>query len=190
MRRWQHCQLLTVSSLPAPRRRSILIAGIAPMGSRSPPDRTPARRAMDDIVILDQLEMLVTSDPVAELDHALADTAARLRAAQARGDTLAAQRLAASIDQLLDQTVPAAIRLDPDRPLGLPAGMTERAASARLRELAARNQVFTSLIGLGYHGTITPPVIQRNVLEDPAWYTAYTPYQPEIAQGRLEALLN
>ncbi len=96
----------------------------------------------------------------------------------------------ASLDQLLDQTVPAAIRLDPDRPLGLPAGMTERAASARLRELAARNQVFTSLIGLGYHGTITPPVIQRNVLEDPAWYTAYTPYQPEIAQGRLEALLN
>src|SRR6266508_2744276 len=96
----------------------------------------------------------------------------------------------ASLDQLLDQTVPAAIRLDPDRPLGLPAGMTERAASARLRELAARNQVFTSLIGVGYHRTITPPVIQRNVLEDPAWYTAYTPYQPEIAQGRLEALLN
>jgi glycine dehydrogenase len=96
----------------------------------------------------------------------------------------------ASLDQLLDQTVPAAIRLDPDRPLGLPAGMTEPAASARLRELATHNQVFTSLIGLGYHGTITPPVIQRNVLEDPAWYTAYTPYQPEIAQGRLEALLN
>ena len=96
----------------------------------------------------------------------------------------------ASLDQLLDQTVPAAIRLDPDRPLGLPASMTEPAASARLRELATRNQVFTSLIGLGYHGTITPPVIQRNVLEDPAWYTAYTPYQPEIAQGRLEALLN
>src|SRR6266568_3623498 len=96
----------------------------------------------------------------------------------------------ASFDQLLDQTVPAAIRLDPDRPLGLPAGMTEPAASARLRELATRNQVFTSLIGLGYHGTVTPPVIQRNVLEDPAWYTAYTPYQPEIAQGRLEALLN
>src|SRR6266545_2955059 len=164
------------------------------MGNPSPPDRTPARHAMGDILILDQLEMLVTSDPVAELDHALADTAARLRAAQARGDTLAAQRLAAWIDrrldELLDQTVPAAIRLDPDRPLGLPAGMTERAASARLRELAARNQVFTSLIGLGYHGTITPPVIQRNVLEDPAWYTAYTPYQPEIAQGRLEALLN
>ena len=96
----------------------------------------------------------------------------------------------ASFDQLLDQTVPAAIRLDPDRPLGLPAGMTEPAASARLRELATRNQVFTSLIGLGYHGTVTPPVIQRNVLEDPAWYTAYTPYQPEIAQGRLEALLS
>jgi glycine dehydrogenase len=95
----------------------------------------------------------------------------------------------ASLDELLDQTVPAAIRLGP-QPLGLPSGLTERAASARLREMAARNQVFTSLIGLGYHGTVTPPVIQRNVLEDPAWYTAYTPYQPEIAQGRLEALLN
>src|SRR6266498_3728281 len=95
----------------------------------------------------------------------------------------------ASLDELLDQTVPVAIRLGPQA-LGLPSGTTERAASARLREMAARNQVFTSLIGLGYHGTVTPPVIQRNVLEDPAWYTAYTPYQPEIAQGRLEALLN
>src|SRR6266511_3451164 len=95
----------------------------------------------------------------------------------------------ASLDELLDQTVPVAIRLGPQA-LGLPSGTTERAASARLREMAARNQIFTSLIGLGYHGTVTPPVIQRNVLEDPAWYTAYTPYQPEIAQGRLEALLN
>src|SRR5919198_1511248 len=95
----------------------------------------------------------------------------------------------ASLDELLDQTVPDTIRLGP-RSLALPAGTTEGAVSARLREMAARNQVFTSLIGLGYHGTVTPPVVQRNVLEDPAWYTAYTPYQPEIAQGRLEALLN
>ena len=75
-------------------------------------------------------------------------------------------------------------------PLALPEPLSETDALARLRELAARNEVFTSLIGLGYHDTITPPVILRNVLENPAWYTAYTPYQPEISQGRLEALLN
>ncbi len=68
--------------------------------------------------------------------------------------------------------------------------VTEAEAARELRELAARNQVLTSMIGLGYYGTITPAVIRRNVLENPAWYTAYTPYQPEISQGRLEALLN
>src|SRR5262249_9099112 len=84
--------------------------------------------------------------------------------------------------------VPAAIRTT--RPLDLPAALSETGALARLRELAAENTVLTSLIGLGYHGTITPGVIRRNVLENPGWYTAYTPYQPEISQGRLEALLN
>jgi glycine dehydrogenase len=93
-----------------------------------------------------------------------------------------------TLDALIDAAVPNAIR---DRtPLEIAAPTTEHDALARLRELAARNEVFTSLIGLGYHDTLTPPVIQRNVLENPAWYTAYTPYQPEISQGRLEALLN
>src|SRR5438105_2550320 len=93
-----------------------------------------------------------------------------------------------SLEELVDRTVPEAIR---DRaPLALPAARSEAATIARLRELADRNQVLTSLIGLGYSATFTPPVIQRNVLESPAWYTAYTPYQPEISQGRLEALLN
>ena len=95
---------------------------------------------------------------------------------------------AGSLDELVDQTVPASIRLA--GPLALPAPLTEAEAIARLRQVASRNTVMTSLIGLGYHDTITPPVIQRNILESPAWYTAYTPYQPEISQGRLEALLN
>ena len=93
-----------------------------------------------------------------------------------------------SLDALIDATVPEAIR---DRtPLSLPPAVGEVDVIAELRALAARNDVMTSLIGLGYSGTITPPVILRNVLENPAWYTAYTPYQPEISQGRLEALLN
>ncbi|MBI5113894.1 MAG: aminomethyl-transferring glycine dehydrogenase [Rhodovulum sp.] len=95
---------------------------------------------------------------------------------------------AKSLDALLDDVIPASIR--DQRPLSLGPALSETAALARLREIAAQNQVFVSLIGQGYHGTVLPPVIQRNVLENPAWYTAYTPYQPEIAQGRLEALMN
>lgn len=90
--------------------------------------------------------------------------------------------------ELIVQTVPPAIRLN--RPLELPAALDEQAALARLRGYAGLNQRWTSLIGMGYYGTVTPSVILRNVLENPGWYTAYTPYQPEIAQGRLEALLN
>ena len=95
---------------------------------------------------------------------------------------------APSLEALITETVPASIRLG--APLDLPGAVTERDALARLREIAAENVVMTSLIGQGYSDTITPAVIQRNVLENPAWYTSYTPYQPEISQGRLEALLN
>ncbi|WP_300536015.1 aminomethyl-transferring glycine dehydrogenase, partial [uncultured Mameliella sp.] len=92
------------------------------------------------------------------------------------------------LDQLVDETVPANIRQD--RPLDFGKPLSERELIYRLREVASKNKVLTSLIGQGYHGTVTPPAIQRNILENPAWYTAYTPYQPEISQGRLEALLN
>ena len=93
-----------------------------------------------------------------------------------------------SVDDLMAAAVPSGIRVD--APAVLPAAVSERAALAELRGLAARNRVRRSMIGLGYSGTITPAVIQRNVLENPSWYTAYTPYQPEISQGRLEALIN
>jgi glycine dehydrogenase len=93
-----------------------------------------------------------------------------------------------TLDDLVDTAVPKTVHSD--SPLALDAGRAEHEVIAELRELAGRNQVLTSMIGLGYSGTVTPPVILRNVLENPAWYTAYTPYQPEISQGRLEALLN
>ncbi|ADE13086.1 aminomethyl-transferring glycine dehydrogenase [Sideroxydans lithotrophicus] len=95
---------------------------------------------------------------------------------------------APSLDALIDQTVPAAIRLR--KPLNLPDGMSEHAFLQHLRGIAAKNKLYKSYIGLGYYDTVVPPAIQRNVLENPGWYTAYTPYQAEIAQGRLEALLN
>ena len=95
----------------------------------------------------------------------------------------------ASLDELVDAAVPA-VGAQRRRRCALPAGRAEHEVLDELRELAGRNQVLTSMIGLGYYGTVTPPVILRNVLENPAWYTAYTPYQPEISQGRLEALLN
>jgi glycine dehydrogenase len=93
-----------------------------------------------------------------------------------------------NLDELIERTVPASIRLA--RPLDLPAGRSEFGLLREVAELAQRNQVFRSYIGLGYSDTVTPPVILRNVLENPGWYTQYTPYQPEISQGRLEALLN
>ena len=93
-----------------------------------------------------------------------------------------------TLDALIDAAVPASIRLS--RSLELPAARGEHAALAALEAIAAQNRVCRSYIGMGYHDCITPPVIQRNILENPGWYTAYTPYQAEIAQGRLEALLN
>jgi glycine dehydrogenase len=93
-----------------------------------------------------------------------------------------------SLEALIDETVPKDIRVAEALDFGRP--LSERGALDRLRETANKNRVLTSLIGQGYHGTIMPPAIQRNILENPAWYTAYTPYQPEISQGRLEALLN
>jgi glycine dehydrogenase len=95
---------------------------------------------------------------------------------------------AASLEALVDEAVPARIRLD--RPLNLPEGLPEHEFLRELRTIASRNQLFRSYIGLGYYDCVTPSVILRNVLENPGWYTPYTPYQAEIAQGRLEALLN
>ncbi|MFJ3220837.1 aminomethyl-transferring glycine dehydrogenase [Kitasatospora sp. NPDC086801] len=108
-------------------------------------------------------------------------------------DDAAQQKMLASIgygslDELAATAVPEAIRSITG--LDLPGGRSEAQVLAELRELASRNQVLQPMIGLGYYGTFTPPVILRNVMENPAWYTAYTPYQPEISQGRLEALLN
>jgi glycine dehydrogenase len=87
----------------------------------------------------------------------------------------------ANLDELIDATVPRNIRLN--RPLGLPDAKSESEALTELRDLARKNSVARSFIGAGYSDTITPPVIQRNILENPGWYTAYTPYQAEIAQG-------
>jgi glycine dehydrogenase len=95
---------------------------------------------------------------------------------------------AASLDELIEQTVPANIRLE--SPMKIGKAMTEYETINYIRGIAARNKLFRSFIGTGYYGTIVPPVIQRNILENPGWYTQYTPYQAEIAQGRLEALIN
>ncbi|MFM7578347.1 MAG: glycine dehydrogenase, partial [Microcystaceae cyanobacterium] len=93
-----------------------------------------------------------------------------------------------NLESLIEQTVPPAIRLP--NALKLPPAQSEYAAIAQLKSIASKNQIYRSYLGMGYNDTITPPIIQRNILENPGWYTAYTPYQAEIAQGRLEALLN
>src|SRR6056300_1222774 len=95
---------------------------------------------------------------------------------------------AVSIDQLLEETLPSSIRLK--SPLPIEKGISEYAFSKHIHQLGKENDRFDTYIGMGYHAAITPAVIQRNVLENPGWYTAYTPYQAEIAQGRLEAIFN
>ena len=95
---------------------------------------------------------------------------------------------ASSLDALIDEAIPASIRLQ--RPLNLPPAESEHQYLRRLTQVARGNKTFRSYIGLGYHDTITPSVILRMVMENPGWYTPYTPYQAEIAQGRLESLLN
>ena len=93
-----------------------------------------------------------------------------------------------SLDELMEQTVPNSIRLN--ELVDLPAPMTEWEFFAHMKKVAAKNKLYRTFIGQGYYDTITPAVIQRNILENPAWYTSYTPYQAEVSQGRLEALLN
>ncbi len=107
---------------------------------------------------------------------------------QAEIDVMLEKVGASSLNELMNQTMPGAIRSE--RPLALPDPLSEAEVLDQLRELADMNSISHSMIGLGYHPTLTPPVIQRNVLENPGWYTAYTPYQAEISQGRLEGLLN
>ena len=107
---------------------------------------------------------------------------------KADSDTMLTTINSPSLDDLLDSVIPAKIRHS-DK-MDLPEAHSEHQALDVMRSLANHNQAVTSLIGMGYYNCHTPPVIQRNVLENPAWYTAYTPYQPEISQGRLEAILN
>ena len=93
-----------------------------------------------------------------------------------------------TLDELIDQTLPANIRLK--APLALPEAMDEHEFARHIGELAAKNKLYTTYIGQGWYDTITPAVIQRNIFENPVWYTSYTPYQTEVSQGRLEALMN
>ncbi len=134
---------------------------------------TAARNALAELAVLETADGF----PTRHIGPSETDIAAMLQVVGA-----------ATLHDLAAKTVPAAIRTN--RPLDLPPPLDEAGVIAELRALADRNGREKSLIGMGYHGTHTPPVIQRNVLENPGWYTAYTPYQAEIAQGRLEALLN
>jgi glycine dehydrogenase len=126
--------------------------------------------------------------PISQLLQNNAFIGRHIGASSADNGAMLSHLQVASIDELLDQTVPDSIRLQ--QPLDLPASQSEVDTLAQLKEMASKNTVNVSCIGMGYSNTLVPNVILRNVMENPAWYTAYTPYQPEIAQGRLEALLN
>lgn len=126
--------------------------------------------------------------PLAELEAGVPFARRHIGPDSAAQAKMLAQVGYGSLDELTEAAVPDTIRSA--QALALPAARTEAEVLAELRALADRNQVLAPMIGLGYHGTFTPPVILRNVMENPSWYTAYTPYQPEISQGRLEALLN
>ena len=127
-------------------------------------------------------------EELSRLEASDAFVARHIGPSEAEIDSMLAVIGAVSLDEVAARTVPQSIRTN--RALSLPPAIDEAATIAELRALASRNMVKKSLIGMGYHGTHTPPVILRNVLENPGWYTAYTPYQAEIAQGRLEALVN
>ncbi|MFA7270481.1 MAG: aminomethyl-transferring glycine dehydrogenase [Sterolibacterium sp.] len=131
---------------------------------------------------------MISNFPLSTLEHADEFVARHIGPDAAEIAQMLAAIGADSLGQLIDQTVPAAIRLA--APLSLPPAQPEHVALERLKNIAARNRINKSLIGMGYADTLTPKVILRNLMENPGWYTAYTPYQAEIAQGRLEALLN
>ncbi|GAB2182316.1 aminomethyl-transferring glycine dehydrogenase [Denitratisoma sp. agr-D3] len=132
--------------------------------------------------------MTVTATPLSALEQQDEFLGRHMGANPAEITAMLAALGAPSLAALMDQTIPAAIRLPAD--LALPAPQREHASLAELKAIAAKNEIHKSLIGMGYHETLTPTVILRNVLENPGWYTAYTPYQAEVAQGRLEALMN
>jgi glycine dehydrogenase len=145
---------------------------------------------LDQTAALDQTAVThLSADELSHRTDAARDFADRHIGPRGRDTATMLDRLGYdSLDALIDAAVPASIRTD--RPLDLPVARSEAEVLDALRAIAAKNTVMTQMIGQGYSDTITPPVIRRNLLESPAWYTAYTPYQPEISQGRLEALLN
>ncbi|UYM15452.1 aminomethyl-transferring glycine dehydrogenase [Endozoicomonas euniceicola] len=132
--------------------------------------------------------MVVEKQALKQLEHNDAFTGRHIGPDTDEQQTMLNLLGADSLETLIKDTVPGAIRMQ--QPLNVNDSMTEQQALSCLRSLADQNKVFKSYLGMGYHNTHVPPVIQRNVLENPGWYTAYTPYQPEISQGRLEALLN